>query len=114
VISFCCISCHSRFKVSNDKAGRRTACPECQALLTVPETHNAEDPGAVANMVVERAPTPSHDESEKVGVLCEHCFRVFAAQPSSLVRCPNCDAPCVTASLEEAARAVEEAKSGPF
>jgi len=117
MISFACPSCSKAYRTPDDTAGKRTMCPNCQALLTVPNVLDREESPPVASVETPQIrPLPVRRRKSKaagrlrgganvapgeVGVLCERCLTVFGAKPECQVPCPRCEEPCLPPGLGE-------------
>lgn len=117
MISFACPSCSRAYRTPDETAGKRTMCPNCQALLTVPnvsvpaesQTVARAEPQPIRPLPVRRRKSTAAGQLKgrasvapgEVGVLCERCLTVFGAKPECEVPCPRCEEPCLPPGLGE-------------
>lgn len=117
MISFTCHSCSRAYRTPDETAGKRTMCPNCQALITVPDVSDTGEKQSVARaekQELRSLPVRSRKASVagrlsgnakvaagEVGVLCERCLTVFGAKPLCEVPCPRCEEPCLPPGLGE-------------
>ncbi len=104
MIRFGCASCGARFKVSDDKAGKRAKCARCGAVLTIPTPPAPEEAGlyrlageaelptsaaASTTVAYPRAGSPTATPARPAQPA------VPGARPVSgrVVRCPSCTQP---------------------
>lgn len=64
MISFACPSCSQNYTVSDDKAGKRTACKRCSHQLVVPEPTNEAPPGEVQDWELVSEGSENAEENE--------------------------------------------------
>src|SRR5436853_125745 len=80
-ISFQCPSCQKPYKVKDDMAGKKAACRQCQAVMTVPRP--AADPAhshaleALASGVLADEAAEQAAVADEIGLECPFCFEAI-------------------------------------
>lgn len=89
-----CAKCSKKFKVGDDKGGKRIKCPGCAAIIQVP-----------ASDVIEEVEPASSDQIKPYGQLtCPECEATFVPRlprPGNPLRCPECRAVHPNSPFEE-------------
>lgn len=62
-ISISCTNCNSKYKLRDSLAGKRIACPKCQAVISVPATQSIAKPAPNVNDNLDSWGIPSFDQS---------------------------------------------------
>lgn len=106
-IVFHCPSCGRLLRVAEEYRGKRSKCPACAVVSTVPQEEEGA-PGAYAVAGADRpapaAPAPGY-EAETVGPTCPGCHRVL---PKGAAICVTCGFDLRTGKRRETVRTPRE------
>lgn len=96
-IAFQCTNCGRTLRANPEMAGKRTKCPGCATILTIPSAEGASAPAKPATprpTAAAPAPTPAAAPAAAAMVACE-CGTKIRTKPEwagKTIKCPKCEA----------------------
>ncbi|MCJ7543985.1 MAG: rhomboid family intramembrane serine protease [Phycisphaerae bacterium] len=97
MIRFACTSCGSKFKVSDDKGGKRAKCPRCATAMTIPlpPPPQPQEIGEYRLAEEDGQPPPAPPQAPAARVRRAPSAAAEAPKPAGgrVVRCPSCIQP---------------------